>query len=67
MLWDRLLVVANRQFYRSTEDCGGVQAFFVLKRVEFANLVRVIEGVRYGLGPEGIRKGLIRVPQPVAR
>jgi vacuolar-type H+-ATPase subunit C/Vma6 len=66
-LWDRLLVVANRQFYRSTGDCGGAQAFFVLKRVEFANLVRVIEGVRYGLGAEGIRRGLIRVPQPAAR
>jgi len=60
-LWQRLLVVANRQFYRSTQDCGGVQAFFILKRVEFANLVRVIEGVRYGLGRDGIRRGLIRV------
>ncbi|NQT86016.1 V-type ATPase subunit [bacterium] len=66
-LWQRLLVVANRQFYRSTQDCGGVQAFFVLKRVEFANLVRVIEGVRYGLGGESIRKGFTRVPQPAAR
>jgi len=66
-LWERLLHVANRQFYRSVGDFGVVVAFVTIKRVELANLIRVIEGVRYGLEPQAIRQGLIRVPQPAAR
>ncbi len=65
VLWQRLLHVANRQFYRSVDDLGAVVSFFAIKRVELANLIRVIEGVRYGMAPEAIRKGLIRV-EPVA-
>ena len=63
-LWERLLQVANRQFYRSAADLGGIVAFATIKRVELANLIRAIEGVRYGLAPEDIRKGLIRVQRP---
>ena len=66
-LWERLLHVANRQFYRSVGDFGVVVAFCTIKRVELANLIRVIEGVRYGLDANTIRQGLIRVPQRVAR
>jgi len=40
-----------------------VVAFFAIKRVELANLIRVIEGVRYGMPPHAIRQGLIRVKQ----
>ncbi|MFP4056031.1 MAG: V0D/AC39 family V-type ATPase subunit [Candidatus Brocadiia bacterium] len=65
-LWQRMLVVANRRFYRSLEDVGGILAFAQIKRVELANLIRVIEGVRYGLDAGAIRQGLIRLPQPVA-
>jgi len=57
--WQRLLQVANRTFYRSTGDLGGIVAFATLKRVELANLMRVIEGVRYGLEPKAVREGLI--------
>jgi vacuolar-type H+-ATPase subunit C/Vma6 len=64
VLWQRLLAVANRQFYRSTDDLGVVVAFFTIKRVEMANLIRVVEGVRYGLEPAMIRRGLIRVQYP---
>ncbi|HPD14820.1 MAG TPA: V-type ATPase subunit [Planctomycetota bacterium] len=58
-VWERLLRVANRQFYRSVGDLGLVVAFYTVKRVELANLIRVIEGVRYGLAPTLIREGLI--------
>jgi vacuolar-type H+-ATPase subunit C/Vma6 len=61
LFWERLLRVASRQFYRSAGDLGGVVAFFVVKRVELANLIRVIEGVRYGMEPAAIRQGLLRV------
>ncbi len=60
VLWRRLLQMANRQFYRSVDDIGAVLAFFVLKRVELANLIRVIEGVRCGLPPRAIRSGFIQ-------
>jgi len=64
-LWQRLLQVANRQFYRSTGDIGAVVAFATIKRVELANLIRVVEGLRYGLDAAAIRAGLIEVAQPV--
>ena len=64
-VWARLLQVANRQFYRSTGDLGAVVAFFTIKRVELANVIRVIEGVRYGMERDEIKAGLIRLPQPV--
>jgi len=60
VLWERLLRAANRQFYRSVGDMGLVVAFYTVKRVELANLIRVVEGVRRGLGPEAIRGGLIQ-------
>jgi len=59
-IWERILTVANRRFYRASGDLGAVLAFVAIKRVEFANLVRVIEGVRYGMEPRAIRDGLIR-------
>ena len=65
--WQRLLQVANRQFYRSTSDFGAVVSFVTIKRVELANVIRVIEGVRYGMDAESIRAGLIQVAQPVSR
>ncbi|NQT50828.1 V-type ATPase subunit [bacterium] len=65
-LWQQLLHAANRQFYRSVGDLGAVVAFFAIKRVELANLIRVIEGVRYGMPPHAIRQGIIRVEQRTA-
>ncbi|MBM4038936.1 MAG: V-type ATPase subunit [Planctomycetes bacterium] len=65
-LWERLLQEANRRFYRSVGDLSFVIAFYFVKRAELANLIRVIEGVRYGLAAEAIRKGLIRARQAVA-
>ncbi len=66
LFWERQLHVASRQFYRSTGDMGAVVAFSVIKRVELANLIRVIEGVRYGMEPGAIRKGLLGVQESAA-
>jgi V/A-type H+-transporting ATPase subunit C len=66
-LWERLLYVANRRFYLSVSDLGGVVALYAIKRVELANLIHVIEGVRYGMAPDAIRRGLIRLPEPALR
>lgn len=63
VLWERLLQEANRRFYRSVGDLGLVVAFYTVKRAELANLIRVIEGVRYGMGPGDIRRGLMRPRQ----
>jgi len=59
-LWQRLLQVANRQFYQCVADLGSAVAFYTIKRVELANLFHVIEGVRYEMGPGAIRQTLIR-------
>jgi len=59
-LWQRILQVANRQFYHSVADLGAAVAFYTIKRVELANLFHVVEGVRYGMAPGAIREGLIR-------
>jgi vacuolar-type H+-ATPase subunit C/Vma6 len=64
-LWERGLQRANAQFYHSVEDLGAAVAFATIKRMELANLFRVIEGMRYGLSPEAIRQGFIR-PRPLA-
>jgi vacuolar-type H+-ATPase subunit C/Vma6 len=66
VLWERALQRANTQFYQSVGDLGAAVAFYAIKRVELANLFRVIEGVRYGMEPDAIRQGLIR-PHPPAR
>jgi len=64
-LWAQGLRLANRQFYRATGLLAGVVGFFIIKRVELANLIRVVEGVRYGLGPGAIRQGVVRVGEAV--
>ncbi|MFW6163728.1 MAG: V0D/AC39 family V-type ATPase subunit [Planctomycetota bacterium] len=64
--WQRLLQVANRQFYRSVSDFGAVTAFYTIKRIELANLIRVVEGLRYGMGGRAIRSGLIQIRRAAA-
>jgi len=59
-LWQRFLQLANRAFYTTTGNLASAIAFYTIKRVELANLIQVIEGVRYGLAPGFLRQGLIR-------
>jgi len=58
-LWTRLYDVANHSFYTRLFDLGTVAAFYYIKRVELANLIRVVESVRAGLPPDRIRTQLI--------
>ena len=55
----RLYRVANRRYYQSMLDLGAVVAFYYLKRNELANLVRVVEGLRYQVGWSEISGRLI--------
>lgn len=61
--WDRLCRMANRIFYESIFTIGVVLGFYVLKKIEFMNLTRVIQGFRYDLPANTIREELI----PLAR
>ena len=59
LLWAELARSANRLFYDSVFDLGKAVAFFYLKRVELFNVIRVVEGMRYGLSAGAIRERLI--------
>ena len=58
-LWTGLAQMANRLFYGSIFSLGMATAFYYLKRVELFNLIRVVEGMRYGLPPAEIRQRMI--------
>ena len=59
LAWDRYARVANTTFRRSHMGLGAVVAYTALRRVELANLIRLSEGIRLGVGPEAIRDRLI--------
>jgi vacuolar-type H+-ATPase subunit C/Vma6 len=59
-LWTGLARLANRVFFASVFTLGMAAAFYYLKRVELFNVLRVVEGVRYGMTPEEIGEDLIR-------
>lgn len=58
-LWTRLYRLANLTFYTSLFDLGAVVAFYYLKRIELANLVRLLQMVRRGVPPDEIRAAMI--------
>jgi vacuolar-type H+-ATPase subunit C/Vma6 len=61
----RLYRVANRRYYQSMLDLGALVGFYYLKRNELANLIRVVEGLRYEVAwPEIIRR---LVPTPTGK
>jgi len=62
LAWDRYRRLANWTFRRSHMGLGAVVAYAALRRVELANLIRVSEGIRLGVGADAIRRLLI--PQP---
>jgi len=60
----RLYRLANRRYYQSMLDLGALVAFYYLKRTELANLIRVVEGLRYEVPwPELLRR---LMPSPAA-
>lgn|GEM_PF-1235975 len=62
-MWERLYLAANRLFYRSIFHMGCVQAFYYIKRVELANLIRVAELLNQELPGRDIQHQLIRLPE----
>jgi len=61
LLLSHLYRVANREFYRDVFGIGVIAGYYVAKKVELVNLVRVIEGYKYRLRPEEIQSLLIPV------
>jgi len=60
----RLYRLANRRYYQSMSDLGALVAFYYLKRNELANLIRVVEGLRYEVPWSELVRRL--VPPPAA-
>ncbi|NOZ21839.1 MAG: V-type ATPase subunit [Planctomycetes bacterium] len=59
LFWDHLCRVANRTFYGNQFDIGVVVGYAALRKIEFMNLARVIQGFRYELPANDIRRELI--------
>lgn len=59
-LWQRFYRTADRVYYRSQFNVGCPYAFAAIKRMELANLITVVEAVRYGLPAEDTLKRLLR-------
>lgn len=62
-LWQRYYGMASRLYYQSFFSIGCPYAFAAIKRMELANLITVVEAVRYGLP---IEETLNRLLQPMA-
>ncbi len=65
--WTKLHRSANRVFYTSVLTFGAVAAFYYIKRVELANLIRISECIRYGERGDAVRQKLVTLrPTQVA-
>jgi len=53
--------LANRCFVESIVNISAVVAYYYIKRVEFANVVRVTEGVRHGIPRSDIESRLLLI------
>ena len=52
-LWRRIFRESNRIFYASILDPAGLLAYTYIRRVELLNLLRLVEGLRYGMDGGG--------------
>jgi len=64
LVWDRYWRVASGVFRRSHMGLGAVVAYAALRRVELANLIRVVEAVRLGLDAAAVRPHLVPRARP---
>ena len=64
-MWQNMFNVANHIFYTSW-DIAAVAAFYFIKRVELANLIRISECIRYGEHGDSIRQKLMAVTRAPA-
>lgn len=58
-MWSKLTLTANQVYYNSVVDFASVVAFYYIKRVELANLIRISACLRYGERGEAVRQKLI--------
>jgi len=59
LAWSRYYRLANRTFRRSHMGLGAVVAYAAIRRIELANLITLIEGVRAHLPADAIRRRFI--------
>ncbi len=48
--------IAKSTFVNSSDTIAGIAAYFKIKEFEILNIIRVIEGIRYQISPEVIKK-----------
>jgi vacuolar-type H+-ATPase subunit C/Vma6 len=58
-VWSEIRRMAAAKFRFSLDDLASPASYYYLKRIELANLISVIEGVRLGLSREEIRGSLL--------
>jgi len=58
-MWSRIFRSARELFRTSLFDLGAIVAYYYLKRLELANLISVVEGVRLGMAKAEIRENLL--------
>jgi vacuolar-type H+-ATPase subunit C/Vma6 len=59
-LWQMYYHLANRIYYRSFSNIGCPYAFACIKRMELANLITVVEAIRYDMTIEETLKRFLR-------
>ena len=59
LAWNRYYRLANRTFRRSHMGLGAVVAYAAIRRIELANLITLVEGVRTRVPPDALRQRLI--------
>jgi vacuolar-type H+-ATPase subunit C/Vma6 len=63
-LWLGYYRAANRVYYRTFFNIGCPYAYAAARRIELANLITVVESVRYGLSVEETLRRLLRLEAP---
>lgn len=58
-LWRRYYAVANRTYFGSLFDIGCLFGYAAVRRMELANLITVVEAIRYGLSLEESRQRFV--------
>lgn len=59
LAWQRFYRLSNRLFRNGWSEYGLVIGYLALRRIELANVIRISEGVRTGIGSHDMRANLI--------
>ena len=55
------LAVSHRAFLFTTSPAVAFLAFLTMREIELSNVLAIVEGVRYSVPPDDIRKLLVRL------